>query len=992
MFIYILELQENKFYVGKTNNPNFRLNRHFNSNGSVWTKKYKPIKVKDLINNCGDFDEQKYTLRCMKDYGIDNVRGGPWCEININKYKLEIEKYINSDTDKCYNCGKIGHYVMDCNSNNINIKPTLNIYQKGAGNGKTYGIWKSICENKKKTTFLLLTKQHSARVVMYKELKDQKARKEYHIKEIEGYTETHTKKHFVIKYTHRVTNKEIMVIIGTIDSFFWNVSNPSCESTDKFTSILNNVISNGGEKIDNRNIMYACQYVCLDIDCEIWIDEVQDLQREYIDAIIRLMKDTYIDVCIVGDKLQSLKYPKNSLVVSREFTDDEINIKNNSEENINRRIKVNGLSEKINSIINFKQYNLPQINIDKNTKLKECKNHFTIIDEPVIYAGDTDKTKITNYVNRIINLVKKEVDKNNYNPNNFMFIFPIMKKNVIAVELESQLNEFWIERTNNEEYKQYAYLHKHEEGSVINTNDSDYSSRIMSFQTSKGDGREVVFILRCNEKSLKVVSDGEIELLYESNLHVALTRAKKSIYFGLQKNNDDIHRRLRNIKDSNYDYIISLSNNINIDKLKDFIDKEKLIELMLNNGIDKDKLIINNDNNNESIDWKYHCIRYACFYYSIVFNIIKHFNSKGSQIYAILKTLSNLKLQQFNVNDYYEYLSANYRDNLPQFPLCVLSKKKDYKSIIDGIQDNIKNIKIKLSKMNLTDLTPLESVILIHMIQLNRQKRYADTTINDVYNVYYYLNMINENKEKNFIETLIPINKIMVNILNDIKSKDKNIKWNMEHTIKFNGNIATKLELKKNNFPVIGYGDTHSFHIIMKTNINELNFWETLIQILLERFLIYNPMNENNKSKFKDKELLTYLILLEVNDYKIIDFKWEIKNRGIIHEEIKKSLIKYFISYNQDVYEYYNNIRKTKKWKEGSSNSFEYAIKNLKNTPRYIENFFEDLMVMDKGKCKEIITDKDKFLKLLEKKIENDINLYFDDNKGNLESDDELDF
>ena len=72
-----------------------------------------------------------------------------------------------------------------------------------------------------------------------------------------------------------------------------------------------------------------------------------------------------------------------------------------------------------------------------------------------------------------------------------MFIFPIMKKNVIAVELESQMNEYWIEQSEDEnEYKQYAYLHKHEEGSVINTNDSENSSRIMSFQTSKGDGRK----------------------------------------------------------------------------------------------------------------------------------------------------------------------------------------------------------------------------------------------------------------------------------------------------------------------------------------------------------------------------------------------------------------------------------------------------------------------------------------------------------------------
>ena len=33
VYIYILQLQQNKYYVGKTVNPNFRLEQHFNSNG-----------------------------------------------------------------------------------------------------------------------------------------------------------------------------------------------------------------------------------------------------------------------------------------------------------------------------------------------------------------------------------------------------------------------------------------------------------------------------------------------------------------------------------------------------------------------------------------------------------------------------------------------------------------------------------------------------------------------------------------------------------------------------------------------------------------------------------------------------------------------------------------------------------------------------------------------------------------------------------------------
>lgn len=63
--IYILKLKFNKYYIGKTNNPKFIINNHFNSEASAWTKKYKPVKVIDIIKACDNYDEDKYTLKYM---------------------------------------------------------------------------------------------------------------------------------------------------------------------------------------------------------------------------------------------------------------------------------------------------------------------------------------------------------------------------------------------------------------------------------------------------------------------------------------------------------------------------------------------------------------------------------------------------------------------------------------------------------------------------------------------------------------------------------------------------------------------------------------------------------------------------------------------------------------------------------------------------------------------------------------------------------------
>jgi hypothetical protein len=85
VYIYVLKLENNKYYIGKTENPKIRLENHFSSNGSEWTKLYKPIKIIEIIPNCDNYDEDKYTKIYMDKYGIDNVRGGSYVQIELNE-------------------------------------------------------------------------------------------------------------------------------------------------------------------------------------------------------------------------------------------------------------------------------------------------------------------------------------------------------------------------------------------------------------------------------------------------------------------------------------------------------------------------------------------------------------------------------------------------------------------------------------------------------------------------------------------------------------------------------------------------------------------------------------------------------------------------------------------------------------------------------------------------------------------------------------------
>jgi len=90
--IYILGLEDEKYFVGTTTNSYFTLKSYLNNNKAAWTQKYKPLRVTRFIEDCYDYEEDIVTLNLMKIYGIANVRGGTYVNVNLDKATLDIIK------------------------------------------------------------------------------------------------------------------------------------------------------------------------------------------------------------------------------------------------------------------------------------------------------------------------------------------------------------------------------------------------------------------------------------------------------------------------------------------------------------------------------------------------------------------------------------------------------------------------------------------------------------------------------------------------------------------------------------------------------------------------------------------------------------------------------------------------------------------------------------------------------------------------------------
>ena len=128
--LYVLLLEQNKIYVGRSERPvGVRFLEHFQHNGAKWTKMYRPLQVLEVRSGRGDSekeDEDELTLEMMAKYGWWNVRGGSWCQVEMETCPSALLKWQNLNVPRTfptYNQSSSSCRSQNFNSSNLSGSP-----------------------------------------------------------------------------------------------------------------------------------------------------------------------------------------------------------------------------------------------------------------------------------------------------------------------------------------------------------------------------------------------------------------------------------------------------------------------------------------------------------------------------------------------------------------------------------------------------------------------------------------------------------------------------------------------------------------------------------------------------------------------------------------------------------------------------------------------------------------------------------------------------
>jgi len=680
-----------------------------------------------------------------------------------NNVVLTYERYSQDDFDKKLQDDGFSDWV-------VHIPPTLYFNQRGAGCGKTYESIQLLADSKfaHKNTFIYLTKVHSAKEVIFKELCDQRNdHKISDLSDMSPFDNAKNNKQYILSYKNNIS-EPCTVIIGTIDSFIYSLMPGDNDYANYFDGILSEIINDINEPKSN---IYAGKTIRLGARCMIIIDEAQDLPSKYLEALSKKMRDNCTSLYIIGDKLQSIYRPDNIMTCDLSLCSG-IKIYRGDDINHVRRFHHSKLMNIVNSAINFRAHGLPPIESICNGGCKieheESVESFEILNMPPTQASEEDDK----FVKEIMGKIELEVKRHPYyRPNNFMIIFPNIRYNHLANMILTSINMYWMKKDKSKGVS-YAEIHGSNEGCSIDLTTSLNKTRILSIHASKGLGCEVVFTLGMSENKLnKFNRTGEKnDLVFDSLLHVSMTRQKCKLYLGRYINADKIckifnRRGLREYGKQSSDeltkFILTCNKNQSLDRIIDFIKSDEYewrrLDEMYELSEQHKSLLPNQNNNNSVVDWSNHTLRYCVMMYTSyarVFNLNKGRFYNGTngigRLFHIMKNISSIdyetKFDYHDVKEYYDVLRSirdcKYGEDYPKvycYPILRYTNDKYSKNmkricehIVSILDDNLNG---SASDNSLPLMCPLYSAVLMHLMEIQCKGIYLDITADDIYDI-----------------------------------------------------------------------------------------------------------------------------------------------------------------------------------------------------------------------------------------------------------------
>lgn len=843
------------------------------------------------------------------------------------------------------------------------IQHKIYLKQQGAGNGKTWGIIQMLSredfQHYKK--FIYVTKQHSARIILKEEFRIQQSILGFtNISEIEN-----KNKKFKIDYTNS-KGHNCTILIATIDSFMYAVGNKNVQSMDKFQAITQSIVEGHLEADIRGTISYAGINPKLNAETLYIIDEAQDLNTCYANAVMEIMKKTNMDVYVVGDKLQSISNELNAFTTFQQFAKCE------PPQNECRRFIHPELIDFVNYMVPFEKYNLLPI-----TPYKVCDDTTKAVHPILIKQGNNGKIDIEDTVNKIIHSMEKEVKTHGYTPENFLIVLPFVSNNSLGNMLEIAIDEFWIRTLNPSqqtdpywkhhkvhEYYRYCIFHKSEEGTSINLDESSRATRMVSIHSSKGDGREVVFVINVTESALRVYSGIKNTLKYDSLLHVAITRMKKALYVFYEE--DEIGTKINT-------WINKKGHTFEVSKIKisPVVKVSELCNEQINNLVTLEYQECSE--NSEIIDMSHHNIRYGI----LIEKIRELLQNEGGkrQIKVQTKRSCSIPVQTWTSwKDYNLRVQLNHgiKDKNGKWyqelsiPLLKINEGV-YNQYLGFIRDHITRIKINIR--NEHPLCPFEMIVLYYMNQISQRNYKSNITMMELYNIVdvyeksyqehhkghkhccckeTFSHNTNKNSFSDYLNSHYEHMCRIDSIIQKVLIMHPHTDWNVDHQLVYMDNVPNKRDSRfvlKSVCSFVGYNNTHVILCYVTPNLTELNVQSYKTQSIIDTFIVKNQRScTDNYLKYHNKEVVVYILAVNLDEpYKI---NVEVDD-SVIKRELSQSMYYHYSFLNKDVYSFYQTFRQKCDPKSCIQHMFtnwsELKNKTQSNVPIYVDGFMEDI-------------------------------------------------